>query len=135
MTKAKLDELIADLGYALMYLKQARAEHKGGDFQLNRTRELVAKVGDALIAERKRAPGKPASRAWTDRRRELVIADARQRPYFSEVIGLDSTDLSTLYDIVVSEAENWDGEEVAVNHIVNLMIARHKAVGLAPSRN
>lgn len=52
MTKEKLEELIADLGYALLFLKQVHPS-RDEEFQHNRTRELISKVGDALIKESK----------------------------------------------------------------------------------
>ena len=131
MKPAKLDELIADLGYALLYLKEAHANGVGYG-NLNRSRELISKVGDALIAERKKMPAPLKARTWTDVRREEVLkASAFIKPFD----GLTKDQRSQLYDIVVNEFENWDGEEVEVSNIVKLMEARYRHHGLAPSRN
>lgn len=48
---------------------------------------------------------------------------------------ITKADLEKLYDIVVNEAENWDGEEVDPEQIADTMAGRYKAVGLIPSRN
>lgn len=48
---------------------------------------------------------------------------------------ITKADLEKLYEIVVNEAENWDGEEVDPEQIADTMVGRYKTVGLIPSRN
>lgn len=135
MTKEQLDELIADLGYALMFLKQARQESRGADFQIGRARELTAKVGDALIKERRNInvnhpnhdtpkKGQLKGRAWTDKRREYCTLQ-----FFNTDIrrdaGLSMDKVNALYDYVVNDNENWDGEHVEFDQIVKLMVTHY----------
>ncbi len=127
LNKAQLDELIADLGYALLHLKNVPYSA-----DQNRTRELVSKVGDALIKERKKMPGKPNGRAWVDQRRLDCVALAATH---NSLMLLDKDQINQLYDITVAEHENWDGEEVSTVQLVKCMIARYGAAKLTPSRN
>lgn len=139
MKKAQLDELIADLGYALMFLKQARAETKGADFQLNRTRELVSKVGDALIKEKNnlypanpRYKKMPEARAWVDTRRVDCVNKFSATDLCRDA-GLPQDKVNDLYAIVVSDNENWDGEEVDHDQIVKLMVKHYTRFGVRSS--
>lgn len=132
MTHKKLDELIADLGYVLLYLKQAQADGKWNS-NLNRARELTHKVGEALIKERGPKP-KPNGRSFEDVLRPLVIIVAKRTDLFRDA-KLTDEQLSNLYTIVRDENENWDGEPITEHEVVRQMCNRFMSVGLTPSRN
>jgi len=53
MTKEKIEEMLADLGYVILHIKNAQANASvGQDYgSLNRARELAHKVGDVLKSE------------------------------------------------------------------------------------
>lgn len=50
-------------------------------------------------------------------------------------ISLGAKDLSFLFDVVMDEAEGFDGEAVSVDYMIKRMKSRYDAVGLIPSRN
>ena len=67
-----------------------------------------------------------------DDRRMAVVFESKK---VYEFAGMTPATVGKLYDIVVHEHENWDGEFVSVESLLTFMVARYNAVGLAPSRN
>ena len=135
MKREQIEEMLADLGYALIFLKKAQdVQPNTGWSDKNRARELIMKVGDTLKRELAKTPAKMNGRSYEDTRRVKVIQAARKLDLFRDA-HLTVGKLSALYDIVVNEFENWDGEEVAPEHIAKLMGQRYMHHGLAPSQN
>lgn len=134
MTKAKVEEMLADLGYVILYIKEAQAQAApgAGYGNLNRARELALKVGEQLKKELPKKAKMPEGRAWTDTRRRDVVTLASVDTQLSH---LTKDEINKLYDITVDENENWDGEHVAPLQIVDLMGNRYTRYGLTPSRN
>ena len=88
---------------------------------------MITAVRDRLAASHK-----PSGRRYTDTRREAVLAAAYKVVEFK---ALNHNAIGDLYDFVVAEYENWDGEDVSVESLLTMMVARYNAYGLAPSRN
>lgn len=80
------------------------------------------------------APWKKRGLFWTDIRRAETVRIAKTKDLFKDT-GLDDIKLNELYDIVVAENENWDGEDMDCSNIAGIMAQRYMKHGLAPSRN
>lgn len=65
-------------------------------------------------------------------RRAKILALCRSKGL---LVQLELVQLEQLYDIVVHEYENWDGESVEPQQIVDIMNSRFGNYGLSPSRN
>jgi hypothetical protein len=137
MNKKQLEESLADTGYIMGYLDSIKVIGNDHDrLAIKRARELNEQVAKRLQAAlfKLQKPAKPSPKALGASRRAAVLALAKQCDLFVDA-KLDDEKLNKLYDIVVAEAENWDGEEVDVEYVADLMASRYMQVGLAPSRN
>jgi len=115
-------ESIADLNYALGYLHQVQPG-LDNTVVLERAKGLIRRVLHRMAGPDLNA-GKHVGRTYTDTRKAAVLATATDRSTYSGAILADMTRarLSDLYDKVVADHENWDGEEVSIDRILALML-------------
>lgn len=125
---SKRDQNLADLGYIKMYLEHLKLEPDKGGGELNRKRaiELCETIRARL------QPSQMNGRAWTDTRKVKAIQLAQRTDLFRDA-KLTIGKLDELYQIVCADNENWDGEEVSVDHIVKLMTNHYARFGVRSS--
>lgn len=64
--------------------------------------------------------------------KQIVVGEAKNNTTLKSLV---YADLTRLYEIVMDEAEGFDGEKVEVEFMIDRMARRYKVVGLSPSRN